>query len=53
MPPEKNEANKTEGELTAGTKSASTPKKQSLAKLVPLKETINFDKRVNAHHSKS
>lgn len=30
-----------------------TPKKASIAKLVPLKETIAFDKRVNCHHSKT
>jgi len=24
-----------------------------LAKLIPIKETLNFDKRVNCHHSKT
>ena len=37
----------------AGGPTASTPKKPMLARLIPLKETIAFDKRVSTHHSKT
>ena len=58
VPPEaskNNDSNKHDGVgVTAtGQPTSSTPKKQSLAKLVPLKETINFEKRVSCHHSKT
>ena len=52
--PQKNEnkSDMTAG-TTAGGATASTPKKPMLARLIPLKETIAFDKRVSSHHSKT
>ena len=38
---------------TPGQTPGASPKKQMLAKLVPIKETLNFEKRVNCHHSKT
>lgn len=53
MPPEANKNETKQPDPANAGIVVSTPKKSSVAKLVPLKETIAFDKRVNCHHSKT
>ena len=49
----KDDANVKLGVSTPSGATASTPKKPMLAKLIPIKDTIAFSKRVECHHAKT
>ena len=55
VPQDQNKTNDSKSDGTASGPAIviGTPKKASVAKLVPLKETIAFEKRVSCHHSKT